>query len=202
MEEALVLPGGASMGAMKTSTILGVLGSILVVVGLATWVYAPVIPEVKPVTIQSFAECEAAGYPVMESYPRQCRIPEGLTFVEELPVPTATYTNASADLIVVDLPTPGAVLGKKFSIMGKARGTWYFEASFPITVLDMHGLVLSQGVGTAEEDWMTEEFVPFVFEAEIPETYTGPATIVIQNDNPSGDPERDRSMSFPITIEY
>lgn len=187
---------------MKTSTILWVLGSILIIVGLATWVYAPVIPEVKPVTILSFAECEAAGYPVTESYPRQCRIPEGLTFAEEIPAPAATYSNASADLIVVDLPMPGAVVGKKFSIMGKARGTWYFEASFPITVLDANGLVLTQGVGTAQEDWMTEEFVPFVFEAEIPETYIGAATIVIKNDNPSGEPERDRSMSFPITIEY
>ena len=37
-------------------------------------------------TLQSFAsnfdECVQAGYPVMESYPRQCRTPEGKTFTE------------------------------------------------------------------------------------------------------------------------
>jgi len=35
--------------------------------------------------IGSFEECVAAGYPVMESYPRQCRVPGGLAFVETLP---------------------------------------------------------------------------------------------------------------------
>jgi hypothetical protein len=35
--------------------------------------------------IRNFEECVAAGYPVMESYPRQCRVPGGPTFIEELP---------------------------------------------------------------------------------------------------------------------
>ncbi len=37
-------------------------------------------------TISSFADCAAAGNPIMESYPRQCRA-GGKTFVEELPTP-------------------------------------------------------------------------------------------------------------------
>lgn len=190
------------MGAMKTSTILWVLGSILIGVGLATWVYAPVSTREEPVPILSFTDCETAGYPVMESYPRQCRTPDGRTYAEEIPTSAPTYVQASADLIVVDLPLPDSVVGKQFSIMGKARGPWYFEASFPVTVLDANGLVLAEGAAQAQGDWMTEAFVPFVFEAMIPETYIGPATIVLKNDNPSGEPEQDRSMSFPITIEY
>ena len=35
--------------------------------------------------IGRFEECVAAGYPVMESYPRQCRVPGGLAFVETVP---------------------------------------------------------------------------------------------------------------------
>lgn len=31
--------------------------------------------------IRSFEDCEKAGYPVMESYPRQCRTPDGRTFI-------------------------------------------------------------------------------------------------------------------------
>lgn len=34
--------------------------------------------------VADFEECVAAGYPVLESYPRQCQTPEGRTFVEEL----------------------------------------------------------------------------------------------------------------------
>jgi len=33
-------------------------------------------------TISSFADCVTAGYPVAESYPRQCRTPDGRNFVE------------------------------------------------------------------------------------------------------------------------
>lgn len=36
--------------------------------------------------VTSFEECAAAGNPVMESYPRQCRA-GGTTFVEEVPEP-------------------------------------------------------------------------------------------------------------------
>lgn len=31
--------------------------------------------------IRNFEECAAAGYPVMESYPEQCRTPDGRLFV-------------------------------------------------------------------------------------------------------------------------
>lgn len=35
--------------------------------------------------ITSFEECAAAGNPIMESYPEQCRTPDGTTFVREIP---------------------------------------------------------------------------------------------------------------------
>jgi eight-cysteine-cluster-containing protein len=35
-----------------------------------------------PEEINSFDECAAAGYPIMESYPRQCAVPGGPTFTE------------------------------------------------------------------------------------------------------------------------
>lgn len=34
--------------------------------------------------INSFEECAAAGYPIMESFPEQCRTPDGRLFVREL----------------------------------------------------------------------------------------------------------------------
>ncbi len=38
-----------------------------------------------PAEITGFDDCVAAGNPVMESYPRQCRTSDGSTFVEEIP---------------------------------------------------------------------------------------------------------------------
>jgi hypothetical protein len=121
---------------------------------------------------------------------------------EEKPLEKITYTNATSDMITVELPFPGAVTGKEFSIIGKARGTWYFEASFPVVILDANGKVLVSVPAQAQSDWMTTDFVPFKATITVPLSYIGKATIVLKNDNPSGLPEKDASISFPITIEY
>jgi hypothetical protein len=113
-----------------------------------------------------------------------------------------TYRNASADLVRVSLPTPGAVTGKEFKVVGEARGTWFFEASFPIEVLAKNGATLVTVVAQAQSDWMTTDFVPFSADIAVPATYIGPATIVLHKDNPSGETAFDASASFPITIEY
>jgi hypothetical protein len=115
---------------------------------------------------------------------------------------TITYNNATADMITVELPFPGAVTGKTFTVIGKARGPWFFEASFPITVLDEKGMVLARGIAQAKSDWMTTDFVRFEAKIVVPESYIGKAVLVLQKDNPSGLPEKDASISFPFTIEY
>lgn len=159
-------------------------------------------PDEVIVQVLSFEDCVKAGYIVMESYPRQCKTPDDRTFTEEIRQQTAVYENASQDMIQVDLPYPGAVVGKTFSVLGKARGNWYFEASFPVNVLDKDGRVLYQGPAQAQGDWMTTEFVPFKIEVVIPESYIGPAKIVLKNDNSSGDPTKDASVTIPIVVEY
>ncbi len=113
-----------------------------------------------------------------------------------------SYVNASGDIITVSTPPPGAVTGKEFLVQGKARGTWFFEASFPVEVLDRNGERLVVAIAQAEREWMTTEFVPFSVTVRVPETYIGPATLVLRKDNPSGLPEHDASVSYPITIEY
>lgn len=151
--------------------------------------------------IKSFDGCIEAGYPALESWPRRCNTPDGRSFTEEIDV-QPTYVNASSDLIKIELPYPGAVTGKSFKIIGEARGNWYFEASFPIEVLDKNNKVLVTTYATAQSDWMTTDFVTYNVDIEIPESYSGPATIVLMKDNPSGLSENDALMSVPITIEY
>jgi len=41
--------------------------------------------KVSQSSITNFEECIAAGNPAMESYPRQCRTPDGKHFVESIP---------------------------------------------------------------------------------------------------------------------
>ncbi len=83
---------------------------------------------------------------------------------------------------------------------GEAPGNWFFEASFPIQVRDKGNNKVGQTTGQAQSDWMTTELVPFT--AEITVTgYSGPATLVLLKDNPSGLPENEDSVSIPIVIQ-
>ncbi|MFA6094411.1 MAG: Gmad2 immunoglobulin-like domain-containing protein [Candidatus Paceibacterota bacterium] len=182
----------------KHVIIFGVIVMLIIIVGVGFVISSR--PETPKTPILSFEDC-ARAYPVMESYPRQCRTPDGRLFAEELPE-RITYTNATADMITVELPFPGAVVGKEFSVIGKARGTWFFEASFPVEVIDGGGKTLAVGIAQAQGDWMTVNFVPFSVNVKVPESYIGPATIILKKDNPSGLSEYDASISFPITIEY
>lgn len=116
--------------------------------------------------------------------------------------PKITYIKANSNMINVELPFPGAVVGKNFSVIGKARGPWFFEASFPVKIIGKNGEILAQVPAQAQGEWMTEDFVPFRADIKIPETYIGPATIILEKDNASGLPEHDASMSFDFIIEY
>ncbi len=186
------------MGFMKKTIVI--LLVIFLIVGGFMFLYkeasSPSLSQIK-----SFEDCVDAGYPILESYPRQCNTPDGRNFVEDI-TPPITYVNSSKNLIEVELPYPGAVTGKEFSVIGKARGVWFFEASFPIELQDEEGNILYTAIAQAQEDWMTENFVPFTAEVKAPESYIGPAVLVFRKDNPSGEPQFDASMSFPIVVEY
>lgn len=56
---------------------------MLAVLGYWWWATRQAPPQ-EARFITSFEECVAAGYPVMESYPRQCRTPEGAVYTEEI----------------------------------------------------------------------------------------------------------------------
>lgn len=73
---------------LKIITLLFV-ACVLAIVALVLIKVAPRVTVVPNQAITNFEECAAAGNPVMESYPRQCRAPDGQLFVEEIPGPTS-----------------------------------------------------------------------------------------------------------------
>ena len=66
---------------MKTQKIILLMIFILILIVIIF--YIPSLNE-NNVKITNFEECAAAGFPVMESYPRQCRDAEGNLFVEDI----------------------------------------------------------------------------------------------------------------------
>ncbi|MBP9711428.1 MAG: hypothetical protein KBD55_00105 [Candidatus Pacebacteria bacterium] len=174
---------------------------VLAILGGAIWLGFFNTKDSIVLNIQSFEDCANAGYPIMESHPRQCKTPDGRTYSEELPPPPITYTNTTKEYMIIDTPTSGAVTGKEFKVSGQARA-FYFEGSFPVEILDKDGKRLFIGPAQALGEWMVDDLVPFEIMVKVPESYIGPATVVLHKDNPSDMRELDASVSFPITIEY
>jgi putative hemolysin len=46
-------------------------------------------------TITNFEQCSQAGYPILESYPAQCKLPNGKTFVQKVADPLDMANPAS-----------------------------------------------------------------------------------------------------------
>lgn len=105
-----------------------------------------------------------------------------------------------SEMVKITSPLAGATVGKTFTVKGEARGQWYFEASFPVQVKDKDNNTVGQGIAQAEGEWMTTEFVPFTANV-IVTNYSGPATLVLLKDNPSGLPENDDAVSIPILVQ-
>lgn len=68
-----------------------ILAFVLTIVALVLLKVTPRINSLPQAVVTNFDECAAAGNPVMESYPRQCRTEDGRLFVEEIPQPGDTY---------------------------------------------------------------------------------------------------------------
>ena len=124
---------------------------------------------------------------------------------DTIPSPT-TETSAPApkplhERVSVTYPKLNASVAKKFTVTGKAPGNWFFEASAPYMLTTPEGDKIAQGHLDAIGDWMTTELVEFKGEVSVNPAYSGPATLVLMKDNPSGMPEHDDSLEIPIVVQ-
>jgi hypothetical protein len=130
--------------------------------------------------------------------------PRGEVPVVETPVSTSTpSTPSTSSTTDNDMVRKVNVVGRQLvtsplTITGEAKGPWYFEASFPVEIRDANGALVSQHYAEAQGEWMTTGFVPFTSTI----SFTAPTTtlgfLVLRNDNPSGDPERDQAVIIPV----
>ena len=131
----------------------------------------------------------------------ELRMIESFEFTEE---------SVHQNLIRVFSPLENSIISSPLSVNGEARGQWYFEATFPVTLVDWDGKIIAETHATALGDWMTEEFVPFEATVEFespafPGTdvshFSRRGTLILHKDNPSGLPEYDDAIEIPIRFE-
>lgn len=128
----------------------------------------------------------------MEDGPALDDLPE----LPNVPAPAARKT----DLIKIEsLHADDAILSP-FTVTGQARGNWFFEASFPIKILDKDGKVIGMGNGQAQGEWMTENFVPWKATVSFIAPASGKGEVVFMKDNPSGLPAHDAEVRVPVVF--
>ena len=181
-----------SNGMKKSAIILIVI--IILIIWVMLFFYSSEQKALR--AISNFEECKSQGYPVMKSLPLQCRTPDGRNFVEDMEKPQIGYL-----LIRVENPTSGSQIASPLEITGQARGNWYFEADFPITLEDQTGRVLAQTIAQAQGEWMTTEFVPFKATLNFNPGALTEATLIFHKNNPSGLPENDDRFEIPVKLK-
>lgn len=100
--------------------------------------------------------------------------------------------------IIVTTPKDSDTVQSPLTVEGEARGFWYFEASFPIKIADANGTILGTAIAQAQDEWMTENFVPFKASLEFASPTTPDGVLILEKDNPSGLPEHDDLLKIPI----
>lgn len=192
------------MSIQASRTVAGII--LLGIVGAAFWYMKR---DTNYVSITSFEECVRAGYASPSSV--ECKTPDGRFFVpatSTIPVATSSAPDTAKasssppigneNLIRVTNVTPGQKITSPLVVRGEARGNWYFEASFPVRLLDGNGAIIVQMPAQAIGEWMTSEFVPFTVSLTFAKPSTATGTLLLHNDNPSGLPENDRWISVPV----
>lgn len=103
-----------------------------------------------------------------------------------------------SDLIKVETPGPNMDVTSPLTIKGKARGTWYFEGSFLVELVDSKGNVLAEQQAQARGEWMTDDWVPFeaTLEFDAPDDERG--YLIFHRANPSGLEENAMEWRQPV----
>jgi len=147
--------------------------------------------------IDNYDDCvKSEGSVILESYPPQCRTQDGETFAQDIGNELELQNT-----IRVASPRPQEEITSPLTIIGEARGSWYFEGDFSIRLLNSNDKEIAFTNATAQEDWMSEDFVPFRavlnFKAPILSTK---GTLVFEKSNPSGLPQQDLRLYMPINF--
>jgi hypothetical protein len=102
------------------------------------------------------------------------------------------------EAIRVNTPQPDQAVSSPIVISGEARGSWYFEAQFPIRLLDRTGKELGTAIATAQGEWMTTEFVPFTASLKFTSPVSEEGILVFTKSNPSDLPENADEYRMPV----
>lgn len=111
---------------------------------------------------------------------------------------SGTYTSSKGIRVTIYAPTSNQKVASPVAVVGQVPGSWSFEASFPVELLDSTNKVVATGTAHVLGDWMTSQLTPFSASLTYSVSPTGNGTLVLHKDNPSGLPQNDDEVRIPI----
>ena len=121
--------------------------------------------------------------------------------IRELPVNEDIKTSLSSNLINIDKPLAGKIVHSPLSVTGQARGFWFFEGSFPITIYDSEDNELGSTTAIAQSEWMTSDFVNFTATLSFHKPSTETGYIVFKKDKPSALADNDQELILEVNFD-
>lgn len=122
-------------------------------------------------------------------------------YLRQTQLPAPGTEPKTSGLIQVNTPPSNAEVQSPLIVLGQARGSWYFEGSFPMKLVDGNGQELASSTAQAQGEWMTENFVPFRAELKFAPPATQNGSLILQKDNPSGLPENFLEYRIPVRFK-
>jgi hypothetical protein len=171
------------------------LGIVLVIGLVGVFVaYGKIMNDQKRVlSVSTYEECAAAGFPVLASYPGRCITDDGRSFTQDI-----GNELEMREEILIENPRPNQVINEFLEIKGKARGSWFYEGMFTGELVDGNDKRLAQFRLDAEGEWMTDAFVSFTGSKDIDTPTTEDGFLYLRNANPSGLAENDKELIIPV----
>ncbi len=180
-------------GKNKNLNLFITLGIILIFLVSGVFLfYFTEVSEDENRVISSYEECAAAGNPILESYPPQCKTEDGQTFSQE-----TNEIDLSSEIQMVN-PIPNQLIEKTLDVSGQASGSWLFEGQTSMKLYDTDNNLVAEGIVTAQSDWMTENLVPFTGVLNFVQPDPQKGKLVIEKSNPSGLEANKKELVVPI----
>jgi hypothetical protein len=138
----------------------------------------------------SFADNRYSYEPASDSLPAITHINEEATTTDEI---------ATTSIRLIDFKANQKIVSP-LEIKGEARGSWFFEGSFPIRLVAENGVELGQTIAKADGEWMTNDFVEFEAKLDFKTATTSKGILILERDNPSGLPDKAEQYMVPISF--
>ncbi len=123
---------------------------------------------------------------------------EGSNILNNQTVKSGEATFANQALVIS--PKQNEIINSPLIVKGSIIGSWFFEGTLPIKLVDSDNNVIGSGQARADSDWMAEKPVPFSASLEFLTNATS-GYLIISKDNPSGLPENDGFIKLPVRFK-